>query len=88
MVATGRGGSGPRIAQDGRERPAVDVLHDDEVRALVLAPVVDGDDVGVREVGGRLGLAAEALDERPVDGQLGEEHLEGDGPIERRSTAR
>ena len=70
------------ILEDGREGPAVDVLHDDEVRAVVLAPVEDGDDVGVGQVGGGLGLPAEPLDEGLVDGELGEEHLEGDRPIE------
>ena len=68
--------------QDGREGPAVDVLHDDEVGAVVLAPVEHGDDVGVGQVGGGLGLPAEPLDEGLVDGELGEEHLEGDRPIE------
>ena len=71
-----------RVAQDGRERPALDVLHHDEVDAVVLAPVEDGDDVGVREVGGGLGLPAEPLDEGLVDRELGEEDLEGDRPIE------
>ena len=70
------------ILQNGREGPAVDVLHDDEVRAVVLAPVEHRDDVGVGQVGGRLSLPAEPLDEGLVDGELGEEHLEGDRPIE------
>ena len=70
------------VAQDGGEGPAVDELHHDEVGAVVLAPVEDGDDVGMRQVGGGLGLAPEALDEGAVDRQLGEEHLERDGPIE------
>ena len=34
------------------------------------------------EVGRRLRLPAEALDEGAVDRELGEQHLEGDGPIE------
>ena len=50
-------------ADDLREAAPVDVLHDDEVGARLLAPVVDADDVGVVEVGRRLGLAAEPLDE-------------------------
>ncbi len=70
------------IAQHGGERAAVDVLHDDEVRAVVLAPVEDGNDVGVRQVRRRLRLAPEALDEGAIDRELGEEHLEGDGPVE------
>ena len=67
----------PGLAQDGREGAAVDELHDDEVGPVVLAPVEDGDDVGVREVGGRLRLPAESLHEGPVDRELGEEHLQG-----------
>ena len=41
-------------AEDLGQAAAVDVLHDDEVGAVRLAPVVDADDVGVVEVGGRL----------------------------------
>ena len=68
--------SGWLVAQDLGQRAALHVLHGDEVGARVLAPVVDVDDVGVAEVGGRLGLAAEALDEVGVDGELGEQHLD------------
>ncbi len=48
------------------QAPPVEVLHRDVVGALGLAPVVDRDDVRVREAGGVLRLAAEALDERLV----------------------
>ncbi len=69
-------------ADDLSERATLDVLHDDEVRAVLLAPVVDRDDVGVAEVGGGLCLAAEALDEVAVGRQFGEEDLERDLPVE------
>ena len=46
------------------ERLAVDVLHDDEGGVVLLAPVVDRDDVRVVQAGGGLRLAPEALDER------------------------
>ena len=46
------------------------------------APVVDVDDVRVAEVGRRLRLAPEALDEVGVDGELGEQHLDGDLAVE------
>ena len=93
-VAEGGGGVGPDVGgplggegagglQDRRQRPAVDELHDDEVGAAVLAPVEHRHDVGVREVGGRLGLPAEPLDERAVDGELGEEHLERHRAVEK-----
>ena len=72
----------PGRAQDRRQGPAVDELHHDEIGAVVLAPVEDGDDVGVREVGRRLGLPAEALHEGPVHRELGEEHLERDRAVQ------
>ena len=70
------------VAEDGGERAAVDVLHDDEVGAVVLAPVEDRHDVGVGQVGGGLRLPAEPLDERAVDRELGEEDLQRHGPVE------
>ena len=69
-------------AEDLRQGAPVDVLHDDEVGAVGLAPVVDADDVGVVEVGGRRGLPPEALHEGGVGGELGEQDLHGDGPVE------
>ena len=69
-------------ADDLGEAAALDVLHDDEVGAALLAPVVDGHDVGVVEVGRGLRLAAEPLDEGRVLGVLGEQDLDRDGPVE------
>ena len=37
---------------------------------------------GVGQVGCGLGFPAEPLDERGVRGELGEEHLDGDRPVE------
>ena len=77
------------LGEDLAQGPAVDVLHDDEghldlgAPALdegVLAVVVDGDDGGVVEPGGRLGLAPEPGDERLVAGEVAAEHLDGDLP--------
>ena len=68
--------------QDVGQRAALHVLHRHEVGVGVLAPVVDGDDVGVGQVGRRLGLAAEPLDEVRVGGELGEQHLDGDQTVE------
>ena len=53
--------------EDLGEGAALHVLHGDEVGAFVAAPVVDVDDVGMAEVGGRLGFAAEPFDEVRVD---------------------
>ena len=63
---------------------ALDVLHDDVVRAVDRTPVVDVDDVGVVDAGRGLGLAPEALDELAVAGVAVEQHLDGDTPAERR----
>ena len=64
------------------ERLALDVLHDDEVRAVVLAVVVDADDVGVVEHRRVLRLTAEPLDEARIARELGEQHLDRDESIE------
>ena len=93
--AVGRGeaaGGGEEDREDLRERAralgepgaggeAVDELHgDEEAVALVQADVVDGDDVGVGELGEAAGLAehAGAL----VLAGAGEEELEGDLAVE------
>ena len=57
-----------RSARDDQllERAPIEVLHRDVVGALRLAAVVDRDDVRMREAGGVLRLAAEALDELVV----------------------
>ena len=73
---------GPSSLNDGGKRAAVDVLHDDEVRVGVFAPVVDRDDVRVAQLGGVLRLATEAFDEAGVDRKLRKQHFERHGPIE------
>ena len=54
------------LADQLLERAPLDVLHDDEVRAVRLPAVVDRDDVRMGEPGGVRRLAAEALDELVV----------------------
>src|SRR3974390_175788 len=71
-----------RVAQDGREGPAVDELHHNEVGAVILAPVEDRHDGGVRGVGRGRRPPAEAFDEGLVHRELGEEDLECDGAVE------
>ena len=51
------------------QRAALEVLHRDVVGAVDVAAVEDGDDVGVLEARGGLGLAAEPLDELAVLGE-------------------
>ena len=70
------------VPQDLGQGVTLHVLHDDEVRAVGLAPVEHRHDVGVLQVGGRLGLAAEALDESCVGGQRREQHLDRHRPVE------
>jgi hypothetical protein len=57
---------------------AVDELHGEEVGAVGLGALVQGDDVLVAELLGGPGLAAEALDHGGLGGHLGRHHLEGD----------
>src|ERR671923_4636 len=64
------------------EAPPLEVLHRDVVGALGLAPVVDRDDVGVREASRVLRLAPEALDERVVARVPVVEDLDRDAPAE------
>ena len=56
-------GAGPPAADELLERPTLDVLHHDEVRAVRLPAVEDRDDVRVGESGRVRCFAAEALDE-------------------------
>ena len=44
------------------ETPALDIIHRKKLLALVLADFVDGDDVGMLQRGGRLGLGMESFD--------------------------
>ena len=76
------------LADEGGKRLAVDVLHDDEVRVLALAPVVDRHDVGVGEVGCRLGFPTEPLDEGRVEDSSGKSTLIATGRSSSRSWAR
>ena len=65
----------------------VDEFHDDEVRVVLLAPVEDADDVRVIQVGRGLRLPPEALDERGVGGEVGEQDLDRHRPIEQAITS-
>jgi len=64
------------------QRAALEQLHRDVVGAFDVAAVVDGDDVGMREAGGGLGLAAEALDELAVLGEPPVEDLQRDATLQ------
>jgi hypothetical protein len=64
------------------QRPALDVLHRDVRRAVVLEVVVDRDDVRMRERPRDARLAQEALGERRVGRVEGGELLERDEAVE------
>ena len=60
---------------------ALDQRHHDPRDARGLADAVDGDDVRVAQLGGRLRLAPEPGDQRGR-GDVGPQHLDGDGALE------
>ena len=64
------------------DRRAVEQLHDEVGHVVVLAGVVEGDDVGMVQAGGGVHLAAEA-GQRDVPGTRPHAHrLDGDHPVE------
>ena len=65
------------------QRLARDVLEDDVGAPVVLAGVDDADQVGMRELGDRPRLAAEALELVLLVGDLAVQHLDRDGAVER-----
>ena len=64
------------------DRFAVHVAHDEVDQALAFADGMDGDDMGVGQPGGRLGLAGEPLADVLLKGELGRQHLDGDPALE------
>jgi hypothetical protein len=62
--------------EGGGQRLALQVLHDEERRPVVLADVVHVDHVGVVDAPGSLRLADEALHGALVRGELGQHPLE------------
>ena len=70
------------LAQQVANGLPVDVLHDEVDQLVVLALVVDPDDVRVAQPGRRAGLADEAADELRVFGERRVHHLDGDRALE------
>jgi len=64
------------------ERPAGNVLHDEEVRAALRIEIVDGGDVGVIEFRQRAGFVVEATARGIIGESAGMEELDGDVTIE------
>ncbi len=72
------------LADEELELLAVEELHDDEEATLVLAQVVDDDDVRVVEAGAGLGFPVESGLQLVGDLRFARDHLERDEPIEDR----
>ena len=70
------------LPQDVAQGAARHVLHGQVDQPVVLALVVHGDDVAVRQPSGGLGLALEPRDEGLVVREVGMHDLEGDDPVQ------
>ncbi len=77
-------GQGTGLADDRREVLALDQLHHDVRPGVVLAEVVNGDDVGVAQRRGRPGLVTEPGQEVGVAPELGAQQLDGNVALELR----
>ena len=65
------------IAEDVAEIDAIDELHDEEVEAVDLAEIMNGDNGGVAELGEEFGLVGEAGGELGIALALGGEVMAG-----------
>ncbi len=81
-LRTALGGQCSSTAENFGQGLPLDQLHHNEVGAVVLAPVEDGHDVGVRQIGRGLRFATEAFHKRRVGAELGIENLEGHRSIQ------
>jgi hypothetical protein len=72
----------PLVGQHVAQGPAAYVLHHQVREPVVSALVVDGDDVGMRETGDRLGFPSEPLDEARVVGLAGMDDLHRHGALQ------
>ena len=63
--------------EPGRERFALEILHDEELEAVLLADVVERADVGMVQPRDRSGLALEALSSLRLFGGVRRQDLDG-----------
>ena len=82
-AAPGRAAARPSASRVG-ERLALEMLHHQEVDAVLAADVVERADVRVVQRGDRAGLALEAFADVGIAGERGREDLDGDRAIEAR----
>ncbi len=68
-------------SEEGLEIGAAHIFHDDEVSVPVAAKIVDGDDVGVEQIGGGAGFLLEAGFEGRIIRVVGAKDLDGDLPL-------
>ena len=69
--------------QQRRERPALDVLQDDETADRPVAiDLVNGDDAGVLDPGGEPGLLQEAVEVLGASKPVGSRHLDRHQPVQ------
>ena len=71
-----------RVLQLAVERAAVDELHREIERALIIADLVHRHDVVVPEACRRLSFVEETADVPAIEGGTAGEHLQGDGSLE------
>jgi len=82
MMSSDSGAQLAALVQQLPERAAGHVLHREVEVPAVRSLVVHGDDVRVRQLGHRPGLADEPGDEVLVGGQLSMHDLDRDGAVE------
>ena len=70
--------------EEAGQRLSLDVFHDDEVDAVLLADVEDGADAGMAECGERAGLALEAASGLRIRQQVGTKYFQRDATVEPR----
>ena len=75
-------GDFPVAGDDLIERLAVEELHHQIGIALMIAQVIDDDDVGVLQHAGGFGLTVEALEQVGILGKAAGHHLDGDDALD------
>ena len=72
------------VLHEGSEVAARHVVHREVMLAAMLADLVDGDDVGVLQVGGGFGLAQKSFDLVRAGQGAGADHFQGHVPVQTR----
>jgi len=75
-------GRQPAFPQPLGEGFALQILHDEEIDAVLMADVVERTDVRMAQAGDGLGFALEALAGLWAEGKMRGENFDGDGAVE------